>query len=36
MMMDDDECGAVGGKTGKETKVLGELPQCHFFTSNPT
>jgi hypothetical protein len=28
-MMDDDECGAVGGMTGRGTEVLGEnLPQC--------
>jgi hypothetical protein len=30
-MMDDDECGAVGGMSGRETEVLTEnLPQCHF------
>jgi hypothetical protein len=31
-MIDDDECGTVGGmKIDRETKVLGEiLPQCHF------
>jgi hypothetical protein len=30
-MIDDDECGAVGGMTiGRETEVLREnLPQCH-------
>jgi hypothetical protein len=28
---DDDECGAVGGMSGRATEVLGEnLPQCHF------
>jgi hypothetical protein len=30
-MMDDEECGAVGGMIGKGTEVLGEnLPQCCF------
>jgi hypothetical protein len=30
-MMDDDECGAVGGMLGRVTEVLWEdLPQCHF------
>jgi hypothetical protein len=31
-MIDDDECGAVGGmRFGSGTEVLGEnLPQCHF------
>jgi hypothetical protein len=30
-MMDNDECGAVGGMIGQETEVLGEnLPQCRF------
>jgi hypothetical protein len=31
-MIDDDECGVVGGMTiGRETEVLGEnLSQCHF------
>jgi hypothetical protein len=31
-MIDDDECGAVGGmRIGKETEVIGEnVPQCHF------
>jgi hypothetical protein len=27
---DDDECGAIGGMTGKETEYSEEnLPQCH-------
>jgi hypothetical protein len=31
-MMDDDECGAVGGmRTGRGAEELGEnLPLCHF------
>jgi hypothetical protein len=31
-MIDDDECGAVGGKElAGETEILGEnLLQCHF------
>jgi hypothetical protein len=31
-MIDDGDCGAVGGmKIGRGTEVLGEnLPQCHF------
>jgi hypothetical protein len=30
-MIDDDECGAVGGMRIGRTEVLGEnLPQCHF------
>jgi hypothetical protein len=30
-IMDDDECGAVGGMPGRETKVLSEnLPQYHL------
>jgi hypothetical protein len=30
-MMDDDECGTVGGMIGRGTKVFGEnLPQCCF------
>jgi hypothetical protein len=30
-MMDDDECGAVVGMSGRETKVLEEnLSQCCF------
>jgi hypothetical protein len=31
-MIDDGDCGAVGGiKIGRETKILGEnLPQCHL------
>jgi hypothetical protein len=31
-MIDDDECGAVGGmRIGRETEVLRvNLPQCHF------
>jgi hypothetical protein len=31
-MIDDDECGVVGGmRNYRETEVLGEkLPQCHF------
>jgi hypothetical protein len=31
MMMDGDECGAVGGMLSRESEVLGEnLPQCRF------
>jgi hypothetical protein len=30
-MMDDDECGAIGGMMARETAVLEEnLLQCHF------
>jgi hypothetical protein len=31
-MIDEDDCGAIGGmKIGRETEVLGEnLPQGHF------
>jgi hypothetical protein len=31
-MIDDDECGAVGGmRIGRETEVLGvNLPKCYF------
>jgi hypothetical protein len=31
-MIDDDECGAVGGmRIGRGNEILGEnLPQCHF------
>jgi hypothetical protein len=31
-MIDDDDCGAIGGmKIGRETEVFGEnLPHCHF------
>jgi hypothetical protein len=31
MMMDDYECGAVGGMIGRGTEILGEnLPKCRF------
>jgi hypothetical protein len=31
IMMNDDECGAIGGSLAGETKLLGEnLPQCRF------
>jgi hypothetical protein len=32
MMMDYDECGAIGEIISRENEVLGEnLPQCQFF-----
>jgi hypothetical protein len=32
-MIDDDDCGAIGGmRIGRETVVLGEnLPRCHLI-----
>jgi hypothetical protein len=36
-MLHDDECGAVGGINGGETKVLGrKIPSGALFTTNPT
>jgi hypothetical protein len=36
-MIDDDECGAVGGmKIGRENEVLGENLRATLSTTNPT